>query len=70
MSSTYSAQQVASVDIKYSRLTAVSVTVFVIDFLSCIRRLFDRVTSLHMGFHRESAAAGLGPIGLTVVLWL
>ena len=30
--STYHAQQVASVDIKYSMLTAVSVTVFIIDF--------------------------------------
>ena len=32
VSSTYNALQVASVDIKYSMLTAVSVTVFVIDF--------------------------------------
>ena len=32
VSSTYNALQVASVDIKYSMLTAVSVTVFITDF--------------------------------------
>ena len=38
--------------------------VFITDFQSCIPGLFDTVTSLHMGFRSERAAAGLGPSGL------
>ena len=39
--------------------------VFITDFQSCIPGSFDTVTSLHMGFHSERAAAGLGPNGLS-----
>ena len=38
----------------------------IIDFQSCIPGSFDTVTSLHMGFHRERAVAGLEPSGLTL----
>ena len=38
---------------------------FIIDFLSCIPGSFDTVTSVHKGFCSGSAAAGLGPSGLT-----
>ena len=41
--------------------------VFIIDFYSCIPGSFDTVTSLHMGFCSERAAAGLGPSGLNCV---
>ena len=36
----------------------------IIDFLSCILRSFDTVTSIRKGFCSERAAAGLGPSGL------
>ena len=38
--------------------------VFIIDFQSWVPGSFDTVTSLHMEFHSERAAAGLGPSGL------
>ena len=45
--------------------------VFIIDFFySCILGSFDTVTSLCMGFHSKMAAAGLGPSGLTIQLFL
>ena len=40
--------------------------VFIIDFQSCVPGSSDTVTSLHMEFHSERAAAGLGPSGLSL----